>query len=326
MKVYVHLGSREKIDFNLKLSDDIMVVKNRISKDRAIPVSIQRLYDKYQNEEDPENEYLRDGTKLSQIKNDKSETQISAKRTKIEYIRLYLYGSIAINIRSFGGNEISINFKCFDADLRMDSVKNRILKEKGYPCTLQKLYLGDSSMSELHDHESVMSPQIIAKICSYGLILRLTGKIPLRNITKGTVHFGEIDAMVSISRLKQQIQNICEEEPFQLYINGNDIQSLEDSKRLCDYNIRNLLSYGILMKQKPMSVHIKGNGSSWDMFCDIEEPVKGFKDRVSQLTGLPIRLLRLIAYGKQMDDDGILRNYNIEDRSTIHLIVRCLGD
>ena len=339
IKIYVHIGSTEKIDLNLKLSDTIRMVKDKIAKDRAIPVSIQRLFDRYQSDPnviyrsyneldvDPEKE-LKDWTKLSQIKNDASETLNSTKRSKNEYLRLYLYGSIDINIRTFCGYEFSINFSYFD-DLLVDSVKEKILKEKGYPCSLQKLYMGDSSMAELKYYESIMSPQIIANVCNYGLILRLTGKVPLRHIANGTICYPEIDAMVVVSRLKEQIfcQNICEDKPFQLYINGDDIQNLEDTKRLCDYNIRDILSFGLLMKPKPMWVFIKDlQGRTHNILCDPGELVAGFMERVFKMTGVPIRLMRLLKPGSiQLSPEKTLRDYDITDESTITLVIRLCG-
>ena len=330
MKVYVQLGGREKIDFDLSPSDDIWVVKNKIAEDRAIPVTTQRIFGSYQSEEDLDlHKELRNGAKLSKVKNDidTSEYLISPKRPKNDYIRLYVYVSFELDVRFFGENEFPISFNFIDANLKIDSVKDDILKFKGYPCSLQKLYLGDSSMAELSDYESIMSPQIFTKICNFGVILRLTGKIPVRHITKGTICYPEIDAMVTIARLKKQICEIfCEEKPIHLYLNDEDIKKLDDSKRLCEYNIKELLSLGLLIKPKPMCVYIKDlNGKNLQITCDVEEPVDGFKDRVSQMTGYPIRLLRLKSCGNQLGD-GILRDYNVTDHSTIHMIIRKLGD
>ena len=71
MKVYIQIGStRERIEFDLKPSDTIKVVKAKITEDRGIPAKIQKIYKNYQaiNEQ----EVLSDDTKLSDINKDTS--------------------------------------------------------------------------------------------------------------------------------------------------------------------------------------------------------------------------------------------------------------
>ena len=54
MKVYIQIGStRDRIEFDLKPSDTIKVVKAKIAEDRGIPAKIQKMYKNYQAINDP---------------------------------------------------------------------------------------------------------------------------------------------------------------------------------------------------------------------------------------------------------------------------------
>ena len=121
MKVYVQIGvSKEKVDFDLKLSDTIKTLKAKIAEDRGIPVGIQRLFHKYQEDlEDQMKSGIRDEIKLSQIikMNDTIESEIyssdqsKAKVSKKDYLCLYLYEYLEIKVRTLGGHEFSIDYK-----------------------------------------------------------------------------------------------------------------------------------------------------------------------------------------------------------------------
>ena len=236
MKVYVQIGSsKEKIDFDLKPSETIGDVKAKIAKDRAIPVDIQRLFGKYQNIVQDHQNGLKDKTKLYQIdKNGKTKNALlsffSKRESSVEYQLLYLYSQLKINVKTFVGFEFSIDLN-FDSRLRISSLKNLIYEDHGFPSAMQKLYIGNTDMDELGDHEPVCSPQIIEDICKYGFILRLTGKVPLRNITRGAnpeVEYPVINVTDTILKIKQKLS----QQKVFLYIDGNKIQNLNDNERL----------------------------------------------------------------------------------------------
>ena len=336
MKVYMQIGSsKEKIDLDLKPSDTIGDVKAKIAEDRAIPIYIQSLFSKYQ-EFVPEDHQigLKDNIKLFQIdKNGKIKNYffsfLSKRKSSNEYLLLYLYSKMEINVKTFAEHEFSIDIN-LDSRLRISSIKNQIYEEYGYPSALQKLYIGNSDMDELGDHEPVCSPQIIEDVCKYGFVLRLTGKVPLRNIARGAdskVDYPVINAMDKISRIKQKL---CRKK-IVLYIDGTKIQNLQDNKRLFEYDLRDLLSNGLLMKAEipPMTVFVKTlTGKTLTFNCDATDLVAGLQDKITKKEGIPGKDQRLIFNGQQLGPYGpkkTLGDFGITHESTIDLVLKLRG-
>ena len=53
--------------------------------------------------------------------------------------------------------------------------------------------------------------------------------------------------------------------------------------------------------------------------------VYSIKQKIRNKEGVPEKEQRLIYGGKQLEDDKILKDYNIQEHSTIHLALRLLG-
>ena len=350
MKVYIQIGStRERIEFDLNPSDTIEVLKAKINEDRGIPTKIQRIYKNYQARN--EREVLSDDTKVSEIKKDHSKDSFpwhvadeydgDGNPINQDYLRLYMFGEgLKINIRTLAGYEFVIN--CDDLqshyNVNVHNIKYEILCQKGYPTTMQKLYLGDTSMSELTDQEHILSPQICSKICDHGLVLRVGGRIRIRSIARPC--FGnnfmsdlklEIDVMDKVSQLKQKVMNnhLFKNGPknIHLYIDGNVIQNLEDDKRLCDYNIRGLLQHGLLMKPALSTIYVRSlTGRTYELECSLDDTVESFKDRIEQETGVPTYGFWLRFAGNPLQAGKCLSDYNIKHDSTVHFTQKLLGD
>ena len=357
MKVYIQIGStRERIEFEFEPSDSIKDVKTKIAEDRGIPIRIQRLFKSYYGID--KQDVVSDDTKLSQIKKDttfpwhgadehKKDTTFpwhdadeyndDFEPTNLNYLRLYLYSKgLKINVRTLAGLEFSIN--CDELNLHHNAdvykIKNEIFRQKGYPTRMQRLYLGDSIMSELTDQEHILSPQICSNLCDYGLVLRVCGYLSIRSIDKS---FGnksiylDIDAMDKVSKIKQKIINNYDfkngPRNIHLYIDGKDIQNLDDDKRLCDYDIRKLRQYGLLMKQVLNTIFVKTlTGRTYELDCNLDDTIEDIKDLLESEAGLPPYLFRLLFAGKTLEDGRLLSDYNIQNYSTLQIIQKLLGD
>ena len=345
MKVYIQIGStRERIEFDLKPSDNIKVVKEKIAEDRGIPIEIQGIYKNF-NDWFNKQKVLTEDTKLSEIKIDNSKDSFprhdDGTPNDKDYLRLFMLSKgFNINVRPLAGSEFVVNCDDlqFQQDANINKVKYEIFRQKGYPTRMQSLYLGDTSMSELNNQEHVLSPQICSKICDHGLVLRVGGRIRIRSIARPC--FGnnfmsdlklEIDVMDKVSQLKQKVMNnhLFKNGPkdIHLYIDGNVIQNLEDDKRLCDYNIRGLLQHGLLMKPALSTIYVRSlTGRTYELECSLDDTVESFKDRIEQETGVPTYGFWLRFAGNPLQAGKCLSDYNIKHESTVHFTQKLLGD
>ena len=340
MKVYIQIGStRERIEFDLKPSDNIKVVKEKIAEDRGIPIEIQGIYKNF-NDWFNKQKVLTEDTKLSEIKIDNSKDSFprhdDGTPNDKDYLRLFMLSKgFNINVRPLAGSEFVVNCDDlqFQQDANINKVKYEIFRQKGYPTRMQSLYLGDTSMSELNNQEHILSPQICSKICNHGLVLRVSGCILVRSIARGRVSEIniEIDSMDKVSKIKQKIINNQEfkngPRNIHLYIDGNDIQNLEDDKTLCDYNIRGLLQHGLLMKPSLSTIFVKSlTGRTHELHCNLDDTTDTMKDLLEQETELAPDSIRLIFAGTQLMDGKCLSDYNIQHQSTVHFEQRLRGD
>ena len=133
--------------------------------------------------------------------------------------------------------------------------------------------------------------------------------------------------MDKISRIKEKISRQYG-QPYHLYLDGvKNIQYLEDDKRLIDYDIRGLLSFGLLMKPTQIKVIIKKvTEEICAMECDVGELLEGFRDKVMQETGIPTDQMRLRFDERDMADGKTLQHYGIQDNSVVDLVMRFRGD
>ena len=340
MKVYIQIGStRERIEFDLKSSDTIKVVKAKIAEDRGIPIEIQGIYKSllgFNNQK-----VLTDDTKLTEVKIDNSKDNLwhedlDNKPTNQDDLRLFMQTEgFNINVRLLAGSEFRVN--CDDLQFQQDAniykLEYEIFRQKGYPTRMQKLYLGDTSMSELNDQEHVLSPQICSKLCKHGLVLRVGGCIRVRSIARGNMSEIklEIDAMDKVSQIKEKIMSNQEfknvPRNIHLYVDGNVIQNLEDDKRLCDYNIRGLLQHGLLMKPSLSIIFVQSlTGTTYELHCNLDDTVEIMKDLFEQEAGIAPDQVRLFFAGNQLDDGKCLSYYNIQHQSTVKYMLRLRGD
>eukprot|EP00894_Picocystis_sp_ML_P000729 jgi/Pico_ML_1/51246/g196.t1 len=61
------------------------------------------------------------------------------------------------------------------------------------------------------------------------------------------------------------------------------------------------------------------------MDIELTDTIQRIKERVEEKEGIPPVQQRLIFAGKQMNDDKIARDYNIEGGSVLHLVLALRG-
>ena len=66
-------------------------------------------------------------------------------------------------------------------------------------------------------------------------------------------------------------------------------------------------------------------GKSITIECEDTDNIASIKNKILDKEGIAVAEQRLIFEGKQLEDQMILRDLNIIDESTLHLVLRLLG-
>jgi hypothetical protein len=79
--------------------------------------------------------------------------------------------------------------------------------------------------------------------------------------------------------------------------------------------------------EEQMEVWVKGlDGEMMTIRINSSDDVVNLKEKILYKTAIPVHDQRLIFSGKQLEDGRTLADYNIQDKTTIHLLLRLLGD
>lgn len=72
-----------------------------------------------------------------------------------------------------------------------------------------------------------------------------------------------------------------------------------------------------------LQIFVKGlDGKTMTFEVELEDPVLSLKEKIEAKTKIPPHLQRLVYAGRQLSDDDVLSDYNIQRASTLHLLLR----
>ncbi|CAK70438.1 unnamed protein product (macronuclear) [Paramecium tetraurelia] len=103
-------------------------------------------------------------------------------------------------------------------------------------------------------------------------------------------------------------------------------KQLEDGRTLSDYNIQKESTLHLVLRLRGgMQIFIKTlTGRLINLDVESTDSVESLKKQIQDKEGIPPNQQRLIFSGHQLEDEKTLLEYNVENESTIHLVLRLM--
>eukprot|EP00347_Sterkiella_histriomuscorum_P006632 403352030 len=300
MQIFVKIVNGKTYAIDVDESDTIAMVKQKI-QEKVVTL--------------PDPLWLAFGGKFLDNKKTIKDYNIGNQSTL--YQVLNLKGGVQIFVRTLTGKTITIEVELDDT---IECIRAKIQDKPGMPPDHIRLVFGGKKLQD----GKILSDYGLQKESTIHMVLRLRGgmQIFVKALTGRTITL-EVEQDESIESIRAKLQDKEGIPPDQLRLIFGGKELLV-GKTLKDYGIQKESTiFTVLRLRGGMNIYVKTlSGKTKTLEVEESDSIEIIREKILDKGWVPPDQVRLVFNGKLLEDGRYLSDYNIQNESTLHLVLK----